>query len=96
MLRQVEEVVESAPDVCSVLQGDLPATARPTTLRRGMQGDQVRHLQEALRRKGLNVGLDGVFGSETEAAVREFQASNGLSADGVAGPATWEKLASTA
>lgn len=52
-------------------------------LRKGVKGEQVRLLQEA-----LGVGADGIFGSGTEAAVREFQESNGLTVDGLAGPAT--------
>jgi len=49
-------------------------------------------LQTALVLKGINVDVDGVFGNGTEDAVERFQASKGLTADGIAGPNTWEKL----
>lgn len=99
MLQQVQTIVDAAPDVCTVLRsgsvppgGSVPA-GTPPTLRRGMAGDDVRRLQEALRQRGLLAAVDGVFGPQTEAAVRRFQADNGLVADGVVGPASWAKLA---
>ena len=43
-------------------------------------------------RAGTAVAVDGVFGPETEAAVRAFQTGKGLSADGIVGPQTWPAL----
>jgi peptidoglycan hydrolase-like protein with peptidoglycan-binding domain len=58
-------------------------------LRNGSQGDEVKELQRALLRKGINPGpIDGVFGPKTEDAVKRFQERNGLDADGIAGPKT--------
>jgi hypothetical protein len=66
-------------------------------LRLNARGDAVRALQEALAGAGLlpASGADGVFGSGTLAAVKKFQKSKGLTADGVVGAATWEALLST-
>ncbi|MBW4482832.1 MAG: peptidoglycan-binding protein [Tildeniella torsiva UHER 1998/13D] len=62
-------------------------------LRPGMEGDAVRQLQQRLRTKGFYSGtVDGVFGSQTEAAVRAAQAANNLTVDGIVGPATWRAL----
>ena len=63
-------------------------------LRRGMQGPSIRQVQERLNQLGANPRLatDGVFGPATEAAVRAFQSRNGLNADGVVGPNTWNAL----
>ncbi len=50
-------------------------------------GAVVRYLQHR-----LGVGIDGIYGPQTEAAVKKFQSSHGLTADGIVGPMTWEKL----
>ena len=59
-------------------------TEHVIVLSSGSEGRQVQLLQKALG----TVKVDGVFGPETEAAVRSFQASSGLSVDGVVGPQT--------
>lgn len=65
------------------------------TLSRGDSGTDVRRLQ--VRVAGWAgyadpVGIDGVYGPETEAAVERFQRGYGLSADGVAGPRTFDRI----
>ena len=71
-----------------------PTTAHPLeqyaslVLRLGSRGDAVVALQKALG--GLTA--DGVFGSGTEARVKEFQRSKDLTADGVVGRMTWNAL----
>jgi putative chitinase len=68
-----------------------PAAAR-TTLRLGASGEQVTELQSMLAAKGLEVAADDQFGPATAAAVEQFQADQGLLADGVVGPQTWDAL----
>ena len=63
-----------------------------TVLRPGSAGPEVRYLQELLTNKGFPTATDGVFGAATESSVRAFQSSEGLPADGVVGPLTWEAL----
>ncbi len=53
------------------------------------QGRQVEMLQEA-----LGIAADGIYGPQTEEAVRSFQASRGLTVDGIVGPATIAALRS--
>jgi peptidoglycan hydrolase-like protein with peptidoglycan-binding domain len=67
-----------------------PATTTDHTivLSSGSEGRQVRLLQAALG----GIKVDGIFGPETEAAVRAFQANSGLSADGVVGAMTGSAL----
>lgn len=51
----------------------------------GDTGENVEVLQQALKDMGYDVDVDGVFGTQTQEAVEEFQKSNNLTADGVAG-----------
>lgn len=64
-------------------------------LRRGDEGPWVVELQRALTRHGFGVDDDGEFGPATEAAVKDFQTSNGLTCDGAVGPETWSALMGT-
>jgi hypothetical protein len=63
------------------------------TYKHGSSGDEVARIQKALQDAGFFQGTsDGVFGDQTEAAVKAFQTQAGLAADGIVGPATWGKL----
>lgn len=57
------------------------------TLRYGSQGDDVKRLQRAL---GINA--DGIYGAQTQAAVKNYQQKNGLTVDGIAGTQTLGRL----
>jgi peptidoglycan hydrolase-like protein with peptidoglycan-binding domain len=62
-------------------------------LKKGSNGDEVAAIQDSLKASGYYTGaIDGVFGSETETAVKNFQKSVGLKVDGVVGPETYEAL----
>jgi peptidoglycan hydrolase-like protein with peptidoglycan-binding domain len=52
----------------------------------------VRDLQVRLNEVGFPVKITGVFNAETERVVIRFQRENGLTADGIVGPATWAAL----
>ncbi len=73
-------------------ENPVPEPTKPT-LRTGSRGEDVRILQENLRQLGfLNDTADGIFGTNTNAAVRNFQKAQGLSVDGVVGAGTWAAL----
>src|SRR4029077_9448835 len=70
-----------------------PATLpEGVVLRRGAKGVEVRQVQEALVALGYSTTIDGKFGPATAQAVKSFQASSGLTDDGVVGPATLSAL----
>jgi peptidoglycan hydrolase-like protein with peptidoglycan-binding domain len=59
---------------------------------RGDRVFPVRPLQRLLCARNHSVAVDGIFGPNTEAAVRAFQTSKGLAVDGIVGPQTWSRL----
>lgn len=67
--------------------------ANQPTLSNGATGPAVTELQAALAKAGFDPGgIDGVFGANTEAAVRSFQQAHGLEVDAIVGPITWAAL----
>lgn len=56
-------------------------------IKKGSKGDKVKLVQEFL---GLTI--DGDFGPETHRVVQDFQSMNGLVADGIVGPKTWDLM----
>lgn len=77
----------------NILLITLAQTAQAATWRLGSTGSQVRTIQTKLKNWGYYSGeVDGIYGAQTQRAVEYFQRKNGLSADGVAGPATLKAL----
>jgi murein DD-endopeptidase MepM/ murein hydrolase activator NlpD/peptidoglycan hydrolase-like protein with peptidoglycan-binding domain/methyl-accepting chemotaxis protein len=64
-----------------------------SVLKRGSKGDNVTALQAALKDLGFDPkGVDGIFGKNTEAAVKAFEKANGLTQDGILDKQTLDKL----
>ena len=62
-------------------------------LKRGSEGNPVRRAQKRLTLGGWDTGgVDGHFGSHTEATVKDFQGDRGLAVDGIVGPQTWAEI----
>jgi N-acetylmuramoyl-L-alanine amidase len=58
-----------------------------------LHGDDIRELQRRLNRLGFDCGYDdGIYGTQTFEAVREFQLNVGLTVDGIAGPDSFDVL----
>lgn len=86
----VNVVIWSAADLVGWKRS--PATFLPTVVL-GVQGPWAAKVQEALRKHGdTALIVDGDWRGETSKKVAAFQASKGLTADGVVGPKTWSYL----
>lgn len=102
-MRALEQLIHLGPDALSgwrspsrsvVVSAVPPASS---TLRRGDQGPAVQRLQTLLNansRPSPHLRADGDFGPGTDRAVRAFQTSRGLTADGIVGAMTWLALQS--
>jgi peptidoglycan hydrolase-like protein with peptidoglycan-binding domain len=88
----------SVPQLSHAMPGAPTTSTQGTTstLRQGARGSNVLRLQQLLINKSCLSGTaDGVFGSQTQEALRQCQQQHNLTSDGVAGPATWRALGST-
>lgn len=75
------------------LYNNLTPSSVDVLSKRGSRGTEVTNIQTRLKRWGYYFGsVDGIYGRQTEEAVRYFQRKNGLAVDGIAGPKTLEKI----
>lgn len=58
----------------------------------GSTGSYVKAVQATLKCIGYNVAVDGIFGKETQSAIKAFQTNKGLTSDGVVGRQTYHYL----
>lgn len=61
-------------------------------MRKRDRSEHVRTFQAGLRRRGWTIGVDGIFGLETERVVKTFQRRHGLEDDGIVGSRTWRAI----
>ena len=80
--------------LCTVLcMTNMMAFAQATSVDKGQRGHHVQKIQTMLVHQGyLNDSADGIFGRNTELAVRKFQKAKGLAVDGRVGAATMSAL----
>lgn len=83
-----------APDVSALIaQGNNPAY--PAVMKLGDIGNGVRDMQKTLAALGYSVTIDGTYGQDTQSAVKALQKKLGLTADGVVGAMTRQKIGRT-
>ena len=79
------------------LGGVIALRVQAASYKRGSSGQVVTEIQTKLKRWGYyNGAIDGIYGSGTEKAVRQFQQKNGLTVDGKAGQKTLAAMGITA
>ncbi len=79
-------------EVVGESSGSAPLPKLPT-LRKGSKGPEVLSWQIFLNLNGYFCGKeDGIFGRNTELAVKDYQFSKGLDPDGIIGPLTWASI----
>lgn len=62
-------------------------------VKQGSHGPAVSAVQNLLKNKfGYSLSVDGLFGPDTAAAVKDYQGNHNLSVDGIVGPITWQSL----
>lgn len=91
------DILVGAPNTHTVmvLDNGKPVTTTKTraTLKRGSKGSDVKYMQDILIKEGYLVGpSDGIFGTNTQAAVLQFQKDKCLVADAIVGKNTWAML----
>jgi hypothetical protein len=90
------EVIATPAELATGIDLGIGVPEEPTTwptIRIGTANTRaVKKLQQLLNSAGFEVEVDGDFGQRTQAAVLNYQASRGISTDGVVGPATWTLL----
>lgn len=85
-LRSIIAIITVIAMLTSIL---MPSFILAETLRYGSKGSKVREVQTKLKNWGYYKGnIDGIFGSGTQNAVRQFQRKNGLTVDGIVGKKT--------
>lgn len=76
-----------------ITSGALKEVLAKPTIKNGSKGYAVRQVQTLLTQKGYNPkGIDGIFGKNTEAAVKKFQTAKRILVDGIVGTQTWGAL----
>ena len=75
------------------VESDKAQTVAVAVISQGSRGETVKLIQQKLKRWGYyNGAIDGIYGSSTKKAVKNFQAKNGLTADGIVGNKTLAAL----
>ncbi|MCC6159525.1 MAG: peptidoglycan-binding protein [Deltaproteobacteria bacterium] len=86
-IRIDEDAIDGA-EPARVTATDAPPPRLLSLKSPALTGPDVKALQSALIAAGATISADGVFGPNTDKAVRDFQRSKGLVVDGIVGPTT--------
>ena len=73
-------------------QSETKVSTHLPTIRTGSSGQDVKDAQRLLNLAGAKLTEDGIFGTNTNKEVKNFQRAKGLDVDGIIGPKTWKAL----
>lgn len=74
----------------------VPSPRANAAFRQGDESAEIAAIQQKLVMAGFDIGIpDGVYGTQTETAIKQYQASQGLTADGIVGAQTYLSLMGT-
>lgn len=82
----------AGPKTFGRLASAIPPKYENVLVKQGSTGRVASIVQFGLAVKGYVVTIDGIFGPKSVKTLKEFQRNNGLSVDGIAGPATFKRL----
>ena len=92
----VQALIGGKEETAKTVKKESTVNVAVNMLKKGSKGDDVLALQILLRGLGYNgkmsKKLDGIFGSNTEGAVKLYQKAKGLTVDGIVGAQTWGSL----
>lgn len=88
---------EANCDVVALMTGKVSKTVNPYNeptllVKTGARGNDAKWVQWELNQSGASLVVDGIFGTKSVTALKNFQKSRGLVADGICGPATRKAL----
>ncbi|SDO78661.1 N-acetylmuramoyl-L-alanine amidase [Halobacillus aidingensis] len=93
---QMEVAIEHAQGICEYFNVKYKGLSLDPLskgwLEIGNKGESVKELQQSLKELGYSLNVDGLFGSETEKALKGFQKAHHLTVDGLYGPNTQKTL----
>ena len=90
---QSSKMLSSDGIIGTVTWTELLAKRKDKVLRMGTSGKDVEWVQKVINKTiNAQIVIDGVFGNDTQVAVKSFQKKNSLIVDGIVGPNTWKML----
>ncbi|PIQ82541.1 MAG: hypothetical protein COV76_03140 [Candidatus Omnitrophica bacterium CG11_big_fil_rev_8_21_14_0_20_64_10] len=91
---ELRAIAREVPAIEPDRSGPAPEPPAEATASDSESPERIKQVQTALQKAGFSPGpADGRLGPRTRAAIKDFQMTHGLQADGKVGPKTWEKMA---
>ncbi len=91
--KEVDSSINIAPNTATnAVTTQKSIDIKTVQIREGSRGQVVKSMQALLNVYGANIKADGIFGPKSTVALKTYQTSHNLTADGICGEKTWNKL----